>query len=123
MSNPQPQTPNPASDDTQRAFLQSDREDLLTILTLRFGATPEPVRALIAACDSLATLERWILVAANVPDWNAFLNDLDAGPHAFKLVGANYEPNAAASGSMAPPRGAPGPREPRLPDGAQPKEE
>ena len=91
--------PNTMSDETRRALLESDREDLLTVLTLRFGSVPEPVHARIAACDHAATLERWILVAANVPDWGTFLNDLDAGPNAFKLVGASYEPNPIRSGS------------------------
>lgn len=96
-----PQTPNPMSGEQQRAMLESDREDLLAVLTLRFGVVPEPVRARIAACNNPATLERWILVAANVPDWGAFLNDLDAGPNAFKMVGASYEPNLTESGARS----------------------
>jgi hypothetical protein len=115
------------SNETRRAFLQSDREDLLTVLTLRFGSVPESVHAHIAACDNAATLERWILVAANVPDWVSFLNDLDAGPQAFRLVGASYEPNptgfSAKSGSTTTPRRALGAHKSHLPDGARPKKE
>lgn len=108
------------NDDTRRAFLHGDREDLLAVLTLRFGAVPEPVQARIATCDDATTLERLILVAANVPDWDAFLCDLSAGPQAFRLVGASYEPNASESGAMTAPRGT---DERRLPGKARPKEE
>lgn len=121
---PNPQQPHAMSNETRRAFLQSDREDLLAVLTLRFGSVPESVQVRIAACDDAATLERWILVAANVPDWASFLSDLDAGPHAFKLVGARYEPNPTESptesGSTIAFSSA---SESRLPDGARPKKE
>lgn len=108
------------NDDTRSAFLRGDREDLLAVLTLRFGAVPESVQARITACDDSATLERWILVAANVPDWDSFLSDFDAGPQAFKLVGASYEPNTSESGAMTTPRET---DERRLPGEARPKEE
>lgn len=120
MSTPHPQRPQTTSDDTRRAFLRGDREDLLAVLALRFGAVPTSVQARIAACDDSATLERLILVAANVPDWDAFLRELDAGPHAFKLVGASYEPNTSESGVTATPGAT---HEPRLPDEAQLKGE
>lgn len=103
MPDPDSNLPNTASDETRRAILRSDREDLLAVLALRFGTVPESVQARIAACDNSATLERWILVAANVPDWVSFLNDVEAGPHAFKVVGASYEPLPARPGSATPP--------------------
>jgi hypothetical protein len=117
MSNPHLEGPRITSDDSRRAFLRGDREDLLAVLTLRFGGAPESVKARITACDDAATLERWILVAANVPDWDSFLSELDAGPQAFKLVGARYEPTAA------PTREPREPREPQSSRGAHPKEE
>lgn len=120
---PDSQMPQMPNDETQRAFLQGDREDLLAVLALRFGAVPEAIQAYIAACDNAATLERWILVAANVPDWASFLNDLDAGPQAFRLVGANYEPNATESRASTPPDVTPGVREPRRPNEARAKED
>lgn len=92
------------SDTARRALLRGDREDVLAVLTLRFGSVPEPVHARIAACDDPAMLERWILVAANVPTWAAFLSDLDAGPNAFKMVGPAYEPIAAVSADDGVPR-------------------
>lgn len=106
-------------DDARGAFLQSDREDLLEVLALRFGAVPESVQARIAACDNAESLERWILVAANAPDWTSFLTDFDAGQGAFKLVGTNYEPIAAKSKPAASPHG---PRARDTSDGAQEKE-
>ena len=112
--------PNTMSDAAQRAVLACDREDLLTVLTLRFGSAPESVQSHIAACDNAATLERWILVAANVPDWVSFLNDFYAGPDAFKMVGASYEPNLTESGLAKAPNV---PRDRHETHAARPKEE
>lgn len=116
-----PQTPGisrAARDEIERAFLRDDRDDLLAVLTLRFGPAPEAVQARIAACASAETLERWILAAANVPDWATFLSELDGGQGDFKLVGARYEPIRAA------PAAAPGkPPESQPPAGARAKEE
>lgn len=105
-----PQMPNPMSDERQRIMLQADRDDLLAVLSLRFGTVPESIQARITVCNNSATLERWILVAANVPDWTAFLKDLDAGPNAFKMVGAGYEPNIIESGVTDVSRRAPAPQ-------------
>ncbi|HEX8732604.1 MAG TPA: hypothetical protein VF725_11165 [Ktedonobacterales bacterium] len=106
-------------DDARGAFLQGDREDLLEVLALRFGAVPASVQARIAACESAETLERWILVAANVPDWTSFLTDFEAGQGAFRLVGTSYEPIPAEPKPTASP---PGPRARSTSDGAQEKE-
>lgn len=86
-----------SSDTTGQALLWGDREDLLAVLALRFGSVPEPVHTRIVACNDPATLERWILVAANVPTWAAFLSDFDTGPNAFKLIGAAYQPIPSAA--------------------------
>ena len=114
-----PQMPGPSRDERQRAMIEADREDVLQVLTLRFGAVPESVWTRIAVCNNSATLERWILVAANVPDWATFLNDLDAGPNAFKMVGASYEPNLTESGARSASYSASGPE---APDGARREE-
>ncbi len=97
------------TDETQRAALQSDRKDLLTVLDMRFGFVPEDIQAHIAATTELDTLERLILVAANAPDWKSFVEELDTGSRAFRLVGPRYDPLAGS----APPQkssttGAPG---------------
>lgn len=78
-----------------RAAAATDRADLLAIVAMRFGAVPADVRAWIEACDDLATLERLILVAANVPTWEVFLAELAAGNDEFKLVGGRFEPLSA----------------------------
>lgn len=117
-----PQMPGPQRDERQRAMIEADREDLMQVLALRFGAVPESVQTRIAICNNSETLERWILVAANVPEWGAFLNDLDAGPNAFKMVGASYEPNPTESGTSSAPHGAPGPEKSEAPSEAQKEE-
>ena len=114
-----PQMPDPARDERQRAMIEADREDLLQVLALRFGAVPESVRTRIAVCNNSATLERWILVAANIPDWESFLNDLDAGPNAFKMIGASYEPDPTESATRSASHGA---REPEAPGELQKEE-
>ena len=120
LSTPQkPEMPDPTSDARQRALLQADRDDLLEVLTIRFGAVPEDMRARIAVCNNQETLERLILVAANVPDWATFLKDFDAGPNAFKMVGASYEPNYTESGVNDAPRGAHEPEKSETPDAAR----
>lgn len=120
LSTPQkPEMPDPTSDARQRALLAADRDDLLEVLTIRFGAVPEALRARIAVCNNSSTLERWILVAANVPDWATFLKDFDAGPNAFKMVGANYEPNFTESAGNDAPRGAREPEKSEAPDAAR----
>lgn len=81
-------------------MLRIDREDLLTVLTMRFGAVPEPVRTRIAACHDTATLERLILVAANTPGWERFLSELEAGTAAFRLVGEALEPTVHADDAV-----------------------
>ena len=105
--------------ETRQAFLRSDREDLLMVLALRFGPVPESVQARIVACDDAAALERWILVAANAPDWAHFLKDLDDGPNVFRQVAVRDEPQSAMPGAPSPSRTA---REPNDSAGVRPKE-
>ncbi|HEU5348957.1 MAG TPA: hypothetical protein VFU63_10145 [Ktedonobacterales bacterium] len=71
---------------------ETDRQDVLAIVTMRFGPVPPEVREQIEACSDLDTLERLVLVAANVPSWQVFLDELAAGSADFKLVGARFEP-------------------------------
>lgn len=75
-----------------RAAAETDRNDLLAILTMRFGAVPAEARKMIETCSDLDTLERLILVAANAPGWQVFLDELITGGDEFKLVGARFEP-------------------------------
>lgn len=74
-----------------------DREDLLAILTIRYGTVPSEVRERIEACRDLDTLERLVLVAANVPTWDVFLAELTAASDEFKVVGARFDPLSSST--------------------------
>lgn len=90
------------TDEVQRAASQTDREDLLAVLSMRFGDVPPDIQMRIATVTGLDTLERLILVAANAPDWRSFVEELDAGAHAFRLVGQRYDPLAGSVTPQAP---------------------
>ncbi|HET7521845.1 MAG TPA: hypothetical protein VFJ73_00835 [Bacillales bacterium] len=75
-------------------MLATDRQDLHAVLTMRFGPIPDDVCKEIEAIDSTDTLERLILVAANVPAWSVFVTELREGKNAFKLTGQSYDPLA-----------------------------
>ncbi|HEX6800213.1 MAG TPA: hypothetical protein VF116_21045 [Ktedonobacterales bacterium] len=89
----------------RQASAATDREDLLAILTMRFGIVPDAVCERIAACHDLETLERLVLVAANVPTWEVFLAELDGQGDDFKVVGARYDPLSPLSPPQAPSSG------------------
>ena len=80
-----------------------DREDLRAILTMRFGAVPPAVREHIEACHDLETLERLVLVAANVPTWEVFLAELRSASDDFKVVGERFDPLSPSSSSSSTP--------------------
>ena len=82
-------------------FLQIDREDLLAVIAMRFGTVHEAMRERIMACQESATLQRWLLVAANAPRWEVLLEELGAGPQAFRLVGPRYQPVTTCAPSAA----------------------
>lgn len=80
-----------------------DREDLQAILTMRFGVVPPAVREHIEACHDLETLERLVLVAANVPTWEVFLAELSSASDDFKVVGERFDPLSPSSSSSSTP--------------------
>lgn len=82
------------STEREEQALRTDKDDLLAILHMRFGQVPQEVLEKIESIDKLDTLERFILVAANVPDWETFLQELDEGKDSFRLVGQMYDPLA-----------------------------
>ena len=86
-------------------MLRIDREDLFAVLTMRFGAVPEPVRARIAVCHDAATLERLILAAANAPSWDQFMGELRAGAAAFRLAGRAPDPAGGTGETSGPADG------------------
>lgn len=82
------------STEREEQALRTDKEDLLAILTMRFGTVTEDVREEIERIDKLDVLERLILVAANVPTWETFVKELKEGKDSFKLIGQMYDPLA-----------------------------
>lgn len=75
-------------------MLTIDREDLFAILLIRFGTIPDHIAERILSPQMDGTIERLILVAANVPALADFIEELTSEPTAFKLVGEKYHPLA-----------------------------
>lgn len=75
--------------------LQTDKDDLLAILSLRFGIVPIETKAQIEAVTDGAQLERLVLVAANVPTFESFVEELNESKESFRIVGEGYNPLSA----------------------------
>lgn len=76
----------------QANAVDTDKEDLLGLLALRFGDVPDVVEELIRQIEDSSALERLILVAANVPTWTTFMEELKESGTAFRIVGERYHP-------------------------------
>jgi hypothetical protein len=74
------------------AMLVEDREDLIALLRMRFGSIPPKVIEAIYEIDRMDTLERLILVAASVPDFEIFLDELKAPSQSFRMIGGRFNP-------------------------------
>ena len=75
----------------EEADMVQDREDLLSILRMRFGEmSPEVVQSIYEIND-LNTIERLILVAANAPTSKVFLEELQE-EGSFRIVGERVNP-------------------------------
>ncbi|MFC3040629.1 hypothetical protein ACFOGI_10260 [Virgibacillus xinjiangensis] len=72
-----------------------DREDLISILKMRFGKVPPKVVESIYEMNDLDTLERLILVAANAPSLKVFLEELEEGEGSFRITGERFNPLAS----------------------------
>lgn len=72
-------------------FVQ-DREDLISVLRMRFGDLAPGIIDSIYKIGELDALERLILVAANAPTLSIFLEELEAGNDSFKIVGERFNP-------------------------------
>ncbi|NMP23972.1 hypothetical protein HIJ39_16685 [Sulfobacillus sp. DSM 109850] len=67
-----------------------DRQDLLALLDIRFGAVPEDVSEAIAAIEDVSQIDHLILVAANAASWTDFLREVrEPG---FRIVGQGFDP-------------------------------
>ncbi|SFD77468.1 hypothetical protein SAMN05216238_10430 [Lentibacillus persicus] len=79
------------------ANIVEDREDLISVLKMRFGDIPPKVIEEIYAISSYETLERLILVASNVPSLKVFLEELKEGEGSFRILGDRFNPIEAQS--------------------------
>ena len=72
-------------------FVQ-DREDLLSVLRMRFGDISPGIIEEVYKINELDALERLILVAANAPKLSVFLEELEEGNDSFRIVGDRFNP-------------------------------
>lgn len=72
-------------------FIQ-DREDLISVLQMRFGNVPPSVIQKIYDINELDSLERLILVAANAPEFKIFLEEIEEGSEGFRIIGERFNP-------------------------------
>ncbi|MFD1360501.1 hypothetical protein [Lentibacillus salinarum] len=74
------------------ANIVQDREDLLSVLKMRFGDIPPKIVENIYNINSYDTLERLILVASNAPNFKIFIEELEEGDGSFRLLGDRFNP-------------------------------
>lgn len=74
------------------ADLVQDREDLISVIRMRFGDIEPAIIEEIYKLNDLETLERLILVAANAPSLKIFLEELEEGEGAFRITGDRFNP-------------------------------
>ncbi|EQB71798.1 MAG: hypothetical protein AMDU1_APLC00018G0010 [Thermoplasmatales archaeon A-plasma] len=70
---------------------ESDVEDLLYVLEGRFGSIDLRARQMIKEINDFSTLNRLILVAANVSSYGDFLQELE-NKDSFKIAGDRFNP-------------------------------
>jgi hypothetical protein len=73
-------------------LLVDDREDLITVLQMRFGQVTGEIIEKVYEINDMNTLQRLILSAANAPCWDVFVEELGAGKRSFRIVGENFNP-------------------------------
>ncbi|WP_249226447.1 hypothetical protein [Alicyclobacillus mengziensis] len=76
----------------RKAALEIDKSDLLAILEMRFQSVPCEMISHIQSITEGATLERLILVAANVPDFESLYDELTSSSVPFGIVGESFNP-------------------------------
>ncbi|MBA9085599.1 hypothetical protein FHR92_002066 [Fontibacillus solani] len=76
----------------EQQFLMGDREDIFTILRMRFGELPIDIIQAIGEIQDLSTLQRLILVACNAPHLDVFLEEMREGNQAYKITGERFNP-------------------------------
>ena len=76
----------------EEAEIGQDREDLIQLLTMRFGSISPELLEAIYQLDDFETIERLILVAANTHKLETFVEELEQGEGSFKIVGERFNP-------------------------------
>lgn len=76
----------------ENADFVQDREDLISVLRMRFGDINPGVIESIYELNDLDSLERLILVAANAPSLKIFLEELEEGEGSFRIMGERFNP-------------------------------
>lgn len=76
----------------KESMLTNDREDLITVLQLRFGMVPGEVIEKIYEISDASILQGLILAAANAHSYHVFLEELNVGEKPFRLVGEEFNP-------------------------------
>ena len=76
--------------DRASVITEEDRRDLITLLHMRFGRISPDVMAAIKAINDFSQIDHLILVAANAPGWNDFIQELQWP--GFRMVGQNFDP-------------------------------
>lgn len=74
------------------SMLVDDREDLITVLQMRFGYLSGEMIEKIYEINEMNTLQRLILAAANAANWSIFLEEFNAYGDSLRLVGDHLNP-------------------------------
>jgi hypothetical protein len=69
---------------------EKDREDLLTLLNMRFGSISDEVLQRIRDIEDVSQIDHLILVAANAVTWTDFIQE--AREPGFRIVGQGFDP-------------------------------
>ncbi len=72
--------------------LEIDRNDLLTILHMRFGSLDAQTLGMIENAREREVLERWILIAANATSLDAVKDEMEQGARVFSIFGEQFNP-------------------------------
>lgn len=78
-------------------FVQ-DREDLISLLRMRFGEIPVEMIYEIYDMNELDMIDRLILVAANAPSFDVFQEEMNSGKDSFRIIGERFNPLSEMQG-------------------------
>lgn len=76
----------------KESMLVEDREDLITVLQMRFGRVSGEMIEEIYQMDDSHSIQRLILAAANAHSLEVFCDELRNGRGSFRLAGEEFNP-------------------------------